>query len=172
LLTVTRCARRARLVEEVLVLGYNFGVGRQAPEFTLASHDGSEIHLKQYRGEWLPVLVFFADDLEGAAASVAALSRAGSDLWGQRAQVVGIVRGDLARVRALAESAETVGFPLVADVDGAVGRAYGAVDATSGATRNYVAIVDRAGKIVWTGEGSAGPVKPNEIVAALRTDIR
>jgi thioredoxin-dependent peroxiredoxin len=153
-------------------LGYNFGVGRQAPEFTLASHDGNDVKLKQYRGDWLPVLVFYADGLEGAADSVAALTRAGSDLWGYRAQVVGIVHPDVDGAKALADASESVGFPLVADVDGAVARAYSAWNTTAGASRDYVAIVDRSGKIVWTGEGDKGPLKPNEIIAALRNVTR
>jgi peroxiredoxin len=153
-------------------LGYNFGVGRQAPEFTLASHDGNEVKLKQYRGDWLPVLVFYADGLEGAADSVAALTRAGSDLWGFRGQVVGIVHADVDGAKALADTCEIVGFPLIADVDGAVARAYGAWNAAAGAVRDYVVIVDRSGKIVWAGESDKGPLKPNEIVVALRSVTR
>ena len=34
-------------------MGYNFGVGREAPTFTISAVDGSEINLKQYRGDWL-----------------------------------------------------------------------------------------------------------------------
>ena len=44
--------------QEVPVVGYDFGVGREAPTFTLSAVDGSEIKLNQYRGDWFPVLVF------------------------------------------------------------------------------------------------------------------
>lgn len=148
-------------------MGYNFGVGRQAPDFTLSSQDGDQVTLKQYRGEWSVILVFYADDLVGAADSITALSKAGTSLWGQRAQVVGVVRSAASGVTDLAEAA----FPLLADEDGAVARAFGACDA-AGATRNYVAIVDRSGKVVWVADGRAAPVKLSEIVAGLRDVAR
>jgi peroxiredoxin len=160
-----------RLFEEVRVLGYNFGVGRQAPDFTLTSHDGDRIPLSQYRGEWSVILVFYADDLAGAADSVKALSNAGTSLWGQRAQVVAVVHASAEGARGLADAAGAPAFPILIDEDGAVARAYGACDA-AGSTRNYVAIVDRSGKVVWIGDGRAAPVKLNEIVAGLREVAR
>lgn len=152
-------------------MGYNFGVGRQAPDFTLASHDGDRIPLSQYRGEWSVILVFYADDLAGAADSIKALSNAGTSLWGQRAQVVAVVHAGADGVRALAEAAGEPAFPLLVDEDGAVARAFGACDA-AGAARNYVAIVDRSGKVVWVADGRAAPVKLNEIVTGLRDVAR
>ena len=152
-------------------MGYNFGVGRQAPDFTLTSQDGDQVPLKQYRGEWSVILVFFADDLAGAADSIAALSKAGTSLWGQRAQVVGVVHAAAAGVKRLSEEAGGASFPLLVDDDGAVARAFGACDA-AGAARNYVAIVDKAGKVVWVADGRSAPVKLSEIVAGLREVVR
>ena len=50
-------------------MGYDFGVGREAPTFTLSAVDGSEIRLNQYRGDWFPVLVFIPTQAPGAAES-------------------------------------------------------------------------------------------------------
>lgn len=152
-------------------MGYNFGVGRQAPDFTLTSHDGDQIPLKQYRGEWSVILVFFADGLADAADSITALSKAGAGFWGQRAQVVGVVHAGADGVAELAAAAGGPAFPLLPDEDGAVARAFGACDA-AGATRNYVVIIDRSGKIVWVADGRAAPVKLNEIVTGLREVAR
>ena len=52
-------------------MGYDFGVGREAPTFTLSAVDGSEIRLNQYRGDWFPVLVVHPD----------AVTRRGSRRW-------------------------------------------------------------------------------------------
>jgi peroxiredoxin len=152
-------------------VGYNFGVGRKAPDFALTSQDGDRVTLTQYRGDWFVAVVFYADGLAGAADNVTALSKAGTNLWGQRTQIVGVVRGDLDAAKALAGSAAEAAFPLLADEDGAVARAFGATDA-AGTTRNYVALVDRAGKIVWIGDGRLQPVKLNEITEALRDIAR
>ncbi len=151
-------------------MGYNFGVGREAPLFDLTSHDGNRVTLKQYRGDWFAIVVFL--DPSSSAAAVTALSAAADQLWGMRGQLVGIVRGDDEAVRALAAQAERAEFPLLADRDGGVARSYGALDAATSSVRNYVVVVDRSGKIVWTADGGATPVKPAEIVAAMRAVAR
>ena len=72
-------------------------------------------------------------------------------------------------LRELASSTEGLSFPLLAD-DGAVAQAYGALK-PSGELRPMVFVVDRAGKIVWTGEGAEALV-PDAIVAAFRQVVR
>ncbi len=72
-------------------MGYNFGVGREAPQFDLTAHDGSRVSLKQYRGDWFAVVVFLGADQAAASALVTALSAVADQLWGWRGQLVGIV---------------------------------------------------------------------------------
>jgi peroxiredoxin len=153
-------------------VGYNFGVGREAPQFDLVAHDGSRVTLKQYRGDWFPIIVFLSADPAAAAPAVTALSAAADQLWGLRGQLVGIVQGDDQAARAIAEQADRVEFPLLADRDGGVARTYGARDAASSAVRNSVVIVDRSGKIVWAIDGGATAVKPADVVAGLKAVAR
>lgn len=153
-------------------MGYNFGVGREAPQFDLTDHAGSRISLRQYRGDWFPVIVFLGADQAAASAQVAALSGVADQLWGWRGQLIGIVAGDDEAARAVAEKAERAEFPLLADPEAAVARAFGAFDATASSVRPYAVIVDRAGKIVWTADGGATAVKPAALVAAMRTVAR
>ena len=153
-------------------MGYNFGVGREAPQFDLTGHDGSRITLKQYRGDWFPVIVFLGADQAAASAHVAALSAIADQLWGVRGQLIGIVHGDDAAAAAVAVQAERTEFPLLADPEAMVARAFGAYDAAAGAVRPYAVIVDRSGKIVWTADGGAASVKPAALAAAMRTVVR
>jgi len=153
-------------------VGYNFGVGREAPLFDLTAHDGNRITLKQYRGDWLPVIVFLEGDAATAAPVVASLSAAADQLWGLRGQLLGVVHGDEAAARAIAEQSGRAEFPLVPDPDARVARAYGAWDTAAGKVRPYAAIVDRAGKIVWATDGGAAAVKPGEIVAGMKAAAR
>ena len=71
-------------------MGSTFGVGRQAPAFTLPATDGGTVSLSDYRGDWLPVLVFFTADDPRALARLAVFSAAAEALWGLRGQLVGI----------------------------------------------------------------------------------
>lgn len=135
-------------------MGYTFGVGREAPGFTLASIDGGMVSLRDYRGDWFPVLVFF-DRTDGAAPSALTGHGSAADrLWGLRGQPLGITVGELDDVAAFAESTGGVAFPLLADARGDVARLYAAWDAKRNAVAPATVIVDRAGKIVWMGRGS------------------
>jgi len=150
-------------------VGYNFGVGREAPTFTISAVDGNEINLRQYRGDWFAVLVFVPTKAAATAAALAQLSTAADTVWGLRGQLLGICDGGSDAVKTLAADVEGLSFPLLPD-DGGVARAYGALK-QSGEVRPMAFIVDRAGKIVWTGEG-ASALEPATLVAAFREVAR
>lgn len=148
-------------------MGFNFGVGREAPTFTLSAADGGEIGLEQYRRDWLPILVFVP--AEGAEGALAGLSSAADTLWGLRGQLVGISDAGLDDVRALASRVAGLTFPLLAD-GGAAARAYGACR-PDGSLREMAFIVDRAGKIVWSAEGPDA-LEPVTLLTAFRQVVR
>ena len=150
-------------------MGYTSGVGREAPTFVVSAVDGSEINLKQYRGDWFPVLVFVPTQDEATARTLAQLSAAADTIWGLRGQLLGICDAGRDEVKALADSVEGLSFPLLPD-DGSVAQAYGALK-KNGEVRPMAFIVDRAGKIVWTGEG-ASALKPAALTAAFREVAR
>jgi peroxiredoxin len=150
-------------------VGYNFGVGREAPTFTISAVDGNEINLKQYRGDWFAVLVFVPTQAAETAGALAKLSSSAGTLWGLRGQLLGICDAGRDEVTKLATGVEGLAFPLLPD-DGRVAQAYGAVK-QSGKVRPMAFIVDRAGKIVWTGEG-ASALEPDTLVAAIREVAR
>jgi peroxiredoxin len=149
-------------------VGYAFGVGREAPAFVLSAVDGSEINLRQYRGDWFPVLVFMPAATPDVPKKLEALSKAADSLWGLRGQV--LVISDAGRDELKKWDAEAaVAVPLLPD-DGTVARAYGA-SPPGGALEPRTVIVDRAGKIVWMAEGDEA-FKPTAITAAFRNVAR
>lgn len=148
-------------------MGFNFGVGREAPTFTLTAADGGEIALEQYRRDWLPVVVFVP--AAGAEDALAGLTAAADTLWGLRGQLVAVCDAGADDVRALASRVAGLAFPLLAD-DGAVARAYGA-RRPDGELREMAFIVDRAGKIVWSAEGPDA-LEPVTILTGFRQVVR
>jgi len=150
-------------------VGYDFGVGREAPTFTLSAVDGSEIRLNQYRGDWFPVLVFVPTRTPGAAEALKQLSEAADTLWGLRGQLVGVCDAGRDEVKSLADGLPGLAFPVLPD-DGSVARAYGALR-KDGSARPMAFIIDRAGKIVWTGEGEEA-LKASGLIAAFRSVVR
>ena len=150
-------------------MGYDSGVGRAAPTFSLTAVDGSEIKLSQYRGDWFPVLVFVPTQSQGAAQLLEQLSEAADTLWGLRGQLVGVCDAGADECRSLAGRVPGLAFPLLPD-DGGVAKLYGALR-KDGTTRPMAFIVDRAGKIVWSGEGAAA-LTSAALLAAFRTVVR
>ncbi len=150
-------------------MGYDFGVGREAPTFTLNAVDGNEIGLSQYRGDWFPVLVFLPARAPGAADVLATLSAAARGLWGLRGQLVGVCEAGRDECLKLAAAVPGLAFPLLPD-GGGVARQFGALR-DDGALRPMAFIIDRAGKIVWTGEGAAA-LTPEALLAAFRRVVR
>ena len=150
-------------------MGYDSGVGRAAPTFSLTAVDGSEIKLSQYRGDWYPVLAFIPTRSPGAAEVLEQLSRAADALWGLRGQLVAICDAGRDECAALAAKVPDLAFPLLPD-DGAVAMQYGALR-KDGTARPMALIVDRSGKIVWTGDGAAALTEP-ALLAAFRQVVR
>jgi peroxiredoxin len=150
-------------------VGYASGVGREAPAFVITAVDGNEISLEQYRGDWFPILVFLPTRSNDTAVHLARLSAAADQFWGFRGQLVGLCHGTRDEVTALSASATEVAFPLLPD-DGTIAAAYGALWADN-EPRTMAFIVDRAGKIVWTGEGDESLI-PSTLLDAFREVAR
>ncbi len=148
-------------------MGYDFGVGRQAPTLALAALDGTVIDLHDYRGDWFPVLVFVSAGSAGAPAQLKALAGQAAAFWGLRGQLVGVTAGEPAAVEAMAAG---LSFPIVLD-DGFAAAGYGADRAIAGEAPPLAVIVDRAGKVVWMGEGD-DDLKPAALLGALRDVAR
>ncbi len=152
-------------------MGYTFGVGREAPKFSLEAVGGGTLQLADYRGEWAPVIVFFAQGEPLAMDRLSALSHVADKFWGVRAQLLGVTMASKDDVPGLQERVRRLAFPVLVDEQGAVARAYGAWDAASERVLPVTCIVDKAGKIVWSKEGAAAR-DPQGLLNAFRDVVR
>jgi thioredoxin-dependent peroxiredoxin len=152
-------------------VGYTFGVGREAPSFTLASSDGGSVTLKSFRGDWLPILIFFRPDHPDTSKRLAALSAAADQFWGLRGQLLALAAATADELGRLAGEVPTLAFPLLVDEGARIARAYGAYNRTRGAVSAAAYVVDRAGKIVWVGEGEDA-YRSATLLAALENIAR
>ena len=136
-------------------MGYNFGVGREAPLFSLTAHDGTVVSLSHYRGDWYPAIVFFDAGAVGIDDYLRTLNDAAVGLWGVRGQVMAIGVASVEELRDLAGRVGSLAIPLLADADGAVARLYGAWDKERSDCTPLAYIADRAHKIVWAENGDS-----------------
>jgi peroxiredoxin len=152
-------------------VGYTFGVGREAPAFTLAGSDGVVVTLKSFRGDWLPVVVFFDCGHPDAAKRLTALSASADQFWGLRGQLLAVASAGAGEAEGLAAQIPGLAFPLLIDEGAVVARAYGAYNRTRDAVSAATYIVDRSGKIVWVAEGDEA-YRPAALIAALENVAR
>lgn len=99
-------------------------VGASAPEFTLEDQDGVERSLKQYKGRWVLLYFYPKDNTPGCTKQACTLRDAEPAFEKLDAVVLGI-SGDSVSSHKRFEEKFTLPFPLLADTDKKVIKAYG-----------------------------------------------
>ena len=100
-------------------------IGKPAPEFTLPTNIGNgEISLSDYRGQWLVVYFYPADFTSGCTLEGRKFQQDLPKYIERNTQILGISVDDVDSHAEFCE-AEGLKFPLLADTDGAVSKAYG-----------------------------------------------
>ena len=122
--------------------------GKQAPSVVLKRLDGAELDLGRYIGETPIVLHFFAAWCSQCRQQMPSL-RAAIDRYGRSVKFVGVaVSANQSLERAKRYAAQhAMTHDIVYDARGT------AVEQFNVATTSYVIVVDRSGRIVFTGSG-------------------
>ena len=100
--------------------------GDPAPVFALADQAGKTRALADYRGNWLVLYFYPKDDTPGCTTEACNLRDDISRITALGASVVGVSLDDSASHARFAEKFH-LPFPLLADTDGQVARAYGSL---------------------------------------------
>ncbi len=100
-------------------------IGQPAPEFTLPTNNGDgKISLQDYRGQWV-VLYFYPKDFTSGCTIEARRFQQDLPEYQQRnVQILGVSVDDVDSHAQFCDS-EGLQFPLLADTDGSVSKAYG-----------------------------------------------
>jgi peroxiredoxin Q/BCP len=142
--------------------------GAAAPDFSLATSDGSQISLKDYKGKWV-VLYFYPKDFTSGCTIEAKNFQRDLDQYTKTGAVVLGVSVDNAQSHKEFCAKEGLNFKLLADPDGKVSAQYGSTMQYQGATmaaRNTF-LINPEGKIakVYTS------VKPAEHSEQVLKDL-
>ena len=98
--------------------------GDPAPDFSGTLTDGKKVSLKDYRGKKLVMYFYPMDDTPGCTKQACSLRDHNKDIAAKGAAVLGVsTQGEESHQKFTAKY--KLNFPLLADTDGAVGRAYG-----------------------------------------------
>jgi thioredoxin-dependent peroxiredoxin len=141
-------------------------VGDQAPDFTLASQDGSPVSLKQYGGKWLVLYFYPKDSTPGCTMEAHNFQRDLSKYEASNAVILGVSVDTIGSHKEFCAK-QGLTFKLAADTEKKVSAAYGSLTnyvVVKIASRNTF-LISPDGKIakVWTG---VDPSKHSEEVLA------
>ncbi|MCU1302070.1 MAG: Alkyl hydroperoxide reductase subunit C-like protein [Candidatus Sulfotelmatobacter sp.] len=146
--------------------------GASAPDFTLASQEGSFISLKDYRGSWV-VLYFYPKDQTPGCTREAHNFQMDQTKYAERHAVVLGVSVDNIDSHKKFCAKEGLNFKLLADTDGKVSRSYGSL--TNFGVVKFAArhtfLIDPNGKIA-KAYTSVDPARHSEEVLAALDQMR
>lgn len=136
-----------------------------APDFILPSNSGDgEIALQDYRGQWVVVYFYPKDFTPGCTLEAQRFQRDLPEYQARNTQILGISVDDVASHAEFCDS-EGLRFPLLADVDGAVSKAYGSWLGYSSLRHTY--IVDPDGILRERFLGVRPAIHSQEVLARL-----
>jgi peroxiredoxin Q/BCP len=99
--------------------------GRKAPDFSLPSSEGGEVHLKDLRGKTVVLYFYPKDDTPGCTREACAFRDRQAALKKKGVVVLGVSGDSLASHEKFKAKYE-LNFPLLSDADKAVAKKYGA----------------------------------------------
>jgi peroxiredoxin Q/BCP len=123
-------------------------VGHEAPGFRLPDQSGAAHALADYRGRWVILYFYPKDDTPGCTTEACNFRDAITAITALNTQVLGVSVDDTASHAQFAQK-HRLPFPLLADRDGQVARAYGALWSLGPVqfARRHSFIIDPDGKI-------------------------
>ncbi len=130
-------------------------VGAAAPAFSLPDQDGRVVSLADFAGKWVVVYFYPKDDTPGCTKEACSFRDSHEALQAKGAVVLGVSADSSASHRKFADK-YGLPFPLLADTEHEVARAYGAWGTKRMYGKEYegmirsTVVIDPAGKVAKT----------------------
>lgn len=140
-------------------------LGQPAPEFILPTNTGDgDISLSDYRGQWVVLYFYPKDFTSGCTLEARRFQQDLSKYQVRNAQILGVSVDDV-NSHAKFCDAEGLKFPLLADTDGRVSKAYGSWLASMSLRHTY--LIDPEGILRETFLGVRPSIHSKEVLARL-----
>jgi len=149
--------------------------GAPAPDFRGLSTEGNEVSLADYRGRKLVLYFYPMDFTPGCTAQACSLRDHNAEIRAKGAEILGVSTQDAASHKRFTQT-HHLNFPLLADADLAVARAYGAVgggglfgmaQAMLGLADRVTYIIDEQGTIAHVIDSPSVMNHAEEVLARL-----
>lgn len=140
-------------------------IGQPAPEFTLPTNTGDgEVSLSDYRGQWVVTYFYPKDFTPGCTLEARRFQQDLPKYIDRNVQVIGISADNVDSHAEFCDS-EGLKFPLLADVDGQVSKAYGSW--LNFFSMRHTFIVDPEGTLQEIFLGVKPAIHSQEVLARL-----
>ena len=149
--------------------------GDPAPDFTATTTDGRKVSLKDFRGRKLVMYFYPKDDTPGCTKQACSLRDHNAEIVAKGAAVLGVSTQDEASHQKFTQKFK-LNVPLLADTDGAVGRAYGTLGGSgilsklksaAGMADRVTFVIDEKGRIAHVLDKPDVANHAEEILALL-----
>ena len=156
-------------------MGTPLRAGDPAPDFSATTTEGKRVSLADYRGRKLVLYFYPRDDTPGCTKQACSLRDHSADLAAKGAAVLGVSTQGEESHRAFTRKF-SLNFPLLADTDGAVGRAYGTLGgsglisklkAAAGMADRVTFVIDENGRIAHVIDKPKVASHAEEVLALL-----
>ena len=123
--------------------------GDPAPDFSGVTTGGATVSLREFRGRKLVMYFYPMDDTPGCTKQACSLRDHNGEIRDRGAAVLGVSTQD-AESHQRFTAKHQLNFPLLADTDGAIGKAYGAIGGGGmiGAAINLLGMASRVTFII------------------------
>ena len=149
--------------------------GDAAPDFSGRTTDGTKVSLEGFRGRKLVMYFYPMDDTPGCTKQACSLRDANREIAAKGAAILGVSTQDEASHRKFTDKYK-LNFPLLADTDGAVGRAYGTIGGSglmaklksaAGMADRVTFVIDEKGRIAHVIDKPDTANHAEEVLALL-----
>jgi peroxiredoxin Q/BCP len=140
--------------------------GKPAPDFELTSDSGEQVKLSDYRGK--PVVLYFypKSDTPGCAKQACGIRDSWSE-FGKRGAVVLGVSSDKEAAQAKFKAKYNLPFPVLADPEREIGKAYGVTKTGSPYFERSTFIIDADGNVAKIMRKVDADKHADQVLAAL-----
>lgn len=140
-------------------------LGSQAPAFTAKDTNGNTVSLSEIAGKKVILYFYPKDDTPGCTKQACSFRDSYADYQGKNIVVLGVSKDDEGSHQKFTQKFN-LPFPLLADVDGTIIKAYD-VEGGSGYAQRVTYAIDESGKIVHVDSSVKTDSHARDILAAL-----
>jgi peroxiredoxin Q/BCP len=143
--------------------------GDIAPPFRGQTTDGKEVSLSDFSGKKLVLYFYPKDDTPGCTAQACSLRDHISEIRAKGAEVLGVSKDTVASHQKFTQK-HRLNFPLLADADGVIGKAYGTISGLIGLVglnQRWTFVIDEKGRIAHVFNKVDARNHADEVLAVL-----